>query len=123
MRTLQCSWDFFFLFSFSSYSIIFTTVVLGRLAKRVTASEEANIQSTSGGRTVHDLAKQLVDALNPDMQLAAAIEATDNTYLQPEDQAVKVATRKLLLEAVAPFHSPDLRDALVQAQQRDEQTK
>jgi len=35
---------------------------------------------------------------------------------------VKVATRKLLLEAVAPFHSPDLRDALVQAQQRDEQT-
>ena len=95
---------------------------LGRLAKRVTASEEANIESTSGGRTVHDLAKQLVDALNPDMRLAAAIEATDNTYLQPEDQAVKVAARKLLLEAVAPFHSPDLRDALVQAQQRDEQT-
>jgi hypothetical protein len=34
MRTLQCSWDFFFLFSFSSYSIILTTVVLASMSLR-----------------------------------------------------------------------------------------
>ena len=94
---------------------------LGRLSKRVTASEEEKIQAASGGFTVHGLATQLIDALNPDMQLAEAKEATGQVYLDQDDQAVKAAAKRLVMEAVAPFDNPDLREALVQAQQRDEQ--
>ncbi len=55
------------------------------------------------------------------MQLAEAKEATGQVYLDQDDQAVKAAGKRLVMEAVAPFDNPDLREALVQAQQRDEQ--
>jgi type I restriction enzyme R subunit len=95
---------------------------LGRLAKRVTATEEEKVKVASGGSTVHDLAKRLVDALSPDVQIEAAKEVTGQEYLDPDDKAVKAAAKRLVVEAVAAYDNPDLRDALVQAQQRDEQT-
>src|SRR5256884_9684111 len=42
---------------------------LGRLAKRVTPVEDEKIKSTSGGFTVHELAKRLVEALDLDKQV------------------------------------------------------
>ena len=95
---------------------------LGRLAKRVTPTEEEKIKSASDGYTVHELATRLIEALNLDVQLEAAKKATGKEDLSPEEQAVKIAARQLISEAVAPFDNPDLRDALVEAQQRDEQT-
>src|SRR5438270_738745 len=95
---------------------------LGRLAKRVTATEEEKVKVASGGYTVHELAKSLVDALSPDLQIEAAKEAAGQEYLDPEDKAVKAVAKRLVVEAVAAYDNPDLRDALVQAQQRDEQT-
>src|SRR6266702_748734 len=95
---------------------------LARLAKRVTATEEEKIKTASGGYSVHDMARQLVAVLNPDVQLEAAKADTGQEYLDPEDQAVKAVTKRLVMEAIAPFDNPDLREALVQAQQRDEQT-
>src|SRR5207244_2546662 len=56
---------------------------LGRLAKRVTATEEEKIKTVSRGYSVHDLAKQLVDALNPDVQVEAAKADTGQEYLDP----------------------------------------
>src|SRR5205823_12955546 len=64
---------------------------LGRLAKRVTPEEEKKIQEASGGYTVHELATQLVQALDLDTQLEAAKRATGNEYANPEDPAVKTA--------------------------------
>ena len=67
---------------------------LGRLARRVTPSEEEQVQASSGGATVHELAARLVEALDLDVQLAAAREATGNVYLDdPEDQAVKAVAK------------------------------
>jgi type I restriction enzyme R subunit len=96
---------------------------LGRLARRVTSAEEEKVKAASGGATVHELATRLIEALDPDAQLAATREETGNVYLDdPEDRAVKAIAKKLIMEAVAPFDDPILRDTLVQAQQRDEQT-
>src|SRR5204862_4266093 len=47
---------------------------------------------------------------------------TGQEYLDPEDQTVKAVTKRLVMEVVARYDNPDLREALVQAQQRDEQT-
>ncbi len=98
---------------------------LGRLSKRVTEPEEEKIKVASGGYTVHELAKRLVEALDPDNQLESAKAAliqdtTELTYVEPDDRSVQIAALQLIKEAVAPFNNPDLRDALVQAQQRDD---
>ena len=94
---------------------------LGRLARRATAGEEATIQNASGGYTMHELAARLVDALNPDTQLARAQQETGQNYLTLADTEAQTIVKRLLKEATAPFNNPVLRTALLQVQQRDEQ--
>ncbi len=98
---------------------------LGRLNKRLTETEEEKIKATAGGYSIHELAKRLVEALEPDKQIEVAKaaqvqDATEITYLEPDERAVQAAALKLIKEAVLPFNNPDLREALVQAQQRDD---
>jgi type I restriction enzyme, R subunit len=98
---------------------------LGRLAKHVTPGEEEKIRAASGGLTVRELARSLVDALDPDKQVEAAqvalgLDADALAYTEPDTQAIKAAAKRLIREAAAPFDNPTLRDALTQAQQREE---
>jgi type I restriction enzyme, R subunit len=98
---------------------------LGRLNKRLTEPEEEKIKASSGGYNVHELAKHLVEALDPDKQIEAAKatlaqDTTEITYVEPDEQAVQAAARQLIKEAVLPFNNPDLREALIQAQQRED---
>lgn len=101
-----------------------TTLVgrLGRLAKRTTEAEMETIKQASGGRSIRDLANTIVDALNPDKQIEAAQCETGQTYLTIDEPAVQATAKRLLREAIAPFSNPDLREALLRAQLRDEQT-
>ncbi len=106
--------------------MLFTLVGrLGRLNKRLTETEEEKIKMAAGGYTIHELAKRLVEALEPDKQIEAAKAAqvqdsTEITYIEPDERAVQTAALKLIKEALLPFSNPDLREALVQAQQRDD---
>ena len=98
---------------------------LGRLNKRLTETEEEKIKTAAGGYSIHELARHLVEALEPDKQIEAAKAAqaqdvTELTYIEPDERAVQTAALKLIKEAVLPFSNPDLREALVQAQQRDD---
>ena len=98
---------------------------LGRLSRQVTGAEEEKIKTASGGYTVHELAKRLVEALDPDNQLEAAKAAQaqdlpELTYVEPDEPSVKAAAQRLIKEAINPFNNPDLRETLVQAQQREE---
>jgi len=95
---------------------------LGRLASRVTPTEESAIIKASGGRTIRALASEIVLVLNPERQLETAQQETGQLYLTFDDPAVKAAAKSLVIEAVAAFDNPDLREALLKAQQRDEQT-
>ncbi len=94
---------------------------LGRLARHSMSEEEAIITNMSGGRNIPALANALIAALNPDKQIEMARQETGQTYLSITDPAVKAAAKKLILDAVAPFDNPDLREALIKTQQRDEQ--
>ena len=81
---------------------------LGRLNKRLTETEEEKIKTAAGGYSIHDLAKHLVEALEPDKQIEAAKAAqaqdvTELTYIEPDERAVQTAALKLIKEAVLPL--------------------
>jgi type I restriction enzyme R subunit len=90
------------------------------LDKRVTAAERAEIATASGGKSLHDLATALLDAIDPDVQRAAAATATGEE--EPGPDALADATAGLLLHAVAPLDDPLLRHTLLTIQRRNEQT-
>ncbi len=93
---------------------------LGRLAQRATPSEMEMIRQAAGGRSIRDLAAGLVDALNADRQLEVTRQET-GTYLKFDDPAVAIVAKRLVKEAVTPFYNPDLREALLKIQVRDDQ--
>ncbi|MEW6325038.1 MAG: type I restriction-modification enzyme R subunit C-terminal domain-containing protein [Nitrospirota bacterium] len=98
---------------------------LARMEHRLSADDERQIVKASGGLTVKDLTRRLVEAVNPDRSLEQAkrdrgipVEADRH----PGDAAVHAATNKLLQEAVKPFHDPKLRELLVEIKRRNEIT-
>jgi type I restriction enzyme R subunit len=98
---------------------------LGRLAGRLSPTEAERVAELTGGRSVRDLARGLVQALDADERLTMAIILGGDPFESPDgpsEQAFAEARRELAREALAPFDNPDLRDALTRAQRRDEQT-
>ncbi len=93
---------------------------LARLARTLTEQDDYSIAAASGGQAVGDLARSLLDALDPDQQLAVA-QATAGTPDLSEAQIAQAA-EQLIEAAVTPFHNPVLRNTLVGIQQRNEQT-
>src|SRR6266487_515184 len=94
---------------------------LARLAKIATPLETETIRSLSGS-TIGALAAHILRSLDPDRQLELAQRETGQDYLAVNDPPVLAVAKRLIMEAVAPFDDPDLRDALLKTQQRDEQT-
>src|SRR5262249_13126951 len=78
------------------------------------------IAAESGGQTLGEMARGLLDALDPDRQLAGA-QAVAGTTNPTEAQLAEVI-EQLAEAAVTPFHNPILRNTLIAIQQRDEQT-
>jgi len=93
---------------------------LARLARALTEQDEYTISAASGGQALGDLARGLLDALDPDRQLAAA--QVSAVTPNPSDEQLAQAAEQLIEQAVAPFDNPNLREALKTIQQRNEQT-
>jgi len=94
---------------------------LGRLARRATPADQVAIEQAAGGRSIRELAAALVDAFNPDIQLAATRTETGQDFTL-DDPAVKQVAHRLIKEAAFPFNNPTLRNALITAHEHDEQT-
>src|SRR5207253_6372197 len=68
----------------------------------------------------NDLARGMVEALDPDWQLAAAREQSGKD--EPDIDELAAATRQLLDDAVAPLAAnPELRERLVELRRQQEQ--
>jgi type I restriction enzyme R subunit len=93
---------------------------LARLARTLTEQDEYVIAAASGGATLGDLARGLLDALDPDRQLAAAQAASGTP--DPSDEQIAQAAEALAEAATAPFNSPQLREELKRVQKSNEQT-
>ncbi len=92
---------------------------IARLERRISDEERVELEQLAGIK-LHDLARGMVEAVDPDRQLEAAREASGME--EPGVDEIASATRKLLYEAVAPLATnPELRERLVELRRQQEQ--
>jgi type I restriction enzyme, R subunit len=93
---------------------------LTRLDRRLTPEDRAAVEQLNHGRPLDEISRALIDALDPDTQLAAAKESTGAADPTPDQLAA--AARKLIDEAAKPLAAnPDLRERLIAAKTSYEQ--
>ena len=104
------------------------TSIAGRLARmehRITKDDEQAISKASGGLTLKDLSRRLVEAVNPDRyaeraKLDAGLPADSTKPIS--EQAITAAATKLIKDAVTPLHDPKLRELLIEIRKKNELT-
>jgi len=99
------------------------TSIAGRLARmehRITKADDQTIVKTTGGHSLKDLSRRLVEAVNPDRQEERARQqfGTD----KPTEQQMAKAAAALLHEAAKPFQDPKLRELLIDIKKKNELT-
>ena len=99
------------------------TSIAGRLARMehgITKQDDQAIVKASGGHSLKDLSRRLVEAVNPDRQK----ERTRQQYgtEEPTEQQLVKAAAMLLQEAAKPFQDPKLRQLLIDIKKMNELT-
>ncbi len=90
-----------------------------RLQKPGMESETEMLRQLSGGKDLHSIIQGLDRAIDPDERLKEAQAVTGQQ--EPSAVALHDAMLRLASRAVEPFDSPELREALLVVQARDEQ--
>jgi len=90
-----------------------------RLQKPGREREAEILRQLSGGKDLHTIIQDLDRAIDPDERLKEAQAVTGQQ--EPSALALREATLRLASRAVEPFDSPELREALLAVQARDEQ--
>lgn len=95
---------------------------LARLSEEVDPESEAEIEDEADGRNLGDLAGSLLSSIDPDEMPARAREMFDLTEKdEPTEEQLAQAEEEAIGEALTPFHTPKLRDAILTAKGRAEQ--
>ncbi len=99
---------------------------LVRLGKQLDDKAQGRIEKVSGGVPVAELGKALIEALNPDAIVAAALAtAKANGITRNEDtllpEEIEAARAPRVAAACAPFDPPALRDEIENARREREQ--
>jgi type I restriction enzyme R subunit len=86
----------------------------------ITKEDREELKEVAGGQDIWDLARGLVDAVDPDRHLALA---RDETKLEePSQEAIDDAARKMIEEAVKPLAAnPKLRQMILDVRRSYEQ--
>ena len=93
---------------------------LSRLDRKLVPEERDELARLAGGKSLKQIAGDVVAALDPDRQLAAAREATGSDA--PDVDAIAAAAKTLLAEAAAPLATnPDLRQRILDIRRLHEQ--
>lgn len=95
---------------------------LAKLERTLSALEREEVRAQTGGKSLHELANGLLDACDPDRQLAEARAITGEAQAEPTAEELAQAAERLADQAARPFDNPDLRDLLKRIQQRNEIT-
>jgi type I restriction enzyme R subunit len=93
---------------------------LARLDKRLAQEDRELLTQAAGGQDLGDIARGIIDALDPDNQAAAVEDAGGS----PDDEAaVASIAKEMLRAALQPLAAnPDLREAIVDVRRSYEQT-
>ena len=93
---------------------------LARLDKHLTKDDREMLTGLAGGTDLGTIARRLVDALDPDQQVAATVEAGQSA---DDPAAVAATAAAMLTEALEPLATnPDLRNAILDVRKSYEQT-
>ena len=93
---------------------------LARLDKRLTKDDREMLQGLAKGQDLGAIARQIVEALDPDQQIAAAVAAGKS---EEDASAVAAVAEQMIAEALQPLASnPDFRNAILEVRQSYEQT-
>jgi len=97
---------------------------LARLDLHLSEQQQATVKELAGGKSVNDIASDIVDALDPDRQVEQArADEGLGTDEQPSEEAVAAVGRSLMIDALKPIaQSPNLRNELENARRQLEQT-
>ncbi|MEK7763009.1 MAG: type I restriction-modification enzyme R subunit C-terminal domain-containing protein, partial [Nitrospirota bacterium] len=99
------------------------TSIAGRLARmehRITKADEQAISKASGGLSLKDLSRSLVEAVNPDRQEEQATQQFGTS--KPTEQQIQQVATKLIQTAAKPFQDPKFRELLVEIKRKNELT-
>jgi len=96
---------------------------LARLERQLGEDERDSVKDAAGGRTLGDLARALVQALDPDQAQAAARRHEGRADSEvPSAQAFDTARTQLIREAVSPLSTnPQLRQRILDLKRSKEQ--
>jgi type I restriction enzyme, R subunit len=94
---------------------------LARLQRDFSADQLAELKHLAGGKSFPDLAHDLLNACDPDLQIEAA-KGTLGVEGEPNEQQIKAATEQLAQQAVTPFLKAQLRRRILEIRQQNEQT-
>ncbi len=93
---------------------------LARLDKHLTKDDREMLTGLAGGTDLGIIARSLVDALDPDQQVAATVSAGKSA---DDPTAVAATATAMLTEALEPLATnPDLRNAILDVRKSYEQT-
>jgi type I restriction enzyme R subunit len=95
---------------------------LARMDQALSDSEKQHIVSVTGGKTLADMSRTLLQAIDPD---AIAEKATGKAGAEAQEVDAELLAQvraELITQACAPFDKPEVRDTLVRAKQQNEQT-
>jgi len=93
---------------------------LARLDRHLTKDDREMLTGLAGGNDLGTIARGLVDALDPDRQAAATVEAGGSA---DDPVAVAATAAAMLTNALEPLATnPDLRNAIVEVRKSYEQT-
>ena len=101
---------------------------LARLDREISRDEAARLAELSGGKSLDQLSRALLDACDPDFIQAEAMKAKygtttpDGLAPEPTESELSDLRASAVNQACAPFDLPALRDALAKAKQDLEQT-
>lgn len=93
---------------------------LARLDREIEPRDRQAIQKATGGVSLPDMVNHLLDAIEPELQIARAQTLFGTTA--PTDAQITEAANALANEACAVFDDPNVRNILIETRTRNEQT-
>jgi type I restriction enzyme, R subunit len=85
---------------------------LARLDAEINDPARKEIAAVAGGQTLKDMVNDLLDAFDPDIQIAKAKEIFQ--IEEPGEKEIKQATEELAKKAAAPFENPQIRNKILE---------
>ena len=92
-----------------------------RLQREFTAPQLAELKHLAGGKSLSDLAHDLLHAVDPDAQIEAA-KRLPGAATPPTDEQINTAAQQLAQAAVTPLLKPALRRRILEIRAANEQT-